>query len=107
MESPIVRKVLFGRDCTEDWLGRVFRRKIRQLDLTIETDCIVNYVYASINAASQEVFSTCANRLVCCDVTMHIYIYIYVGIHATSQEVFSRTRGVRINHIIKRYCVLL
>ena len=37
-------------------------------------DCIVYYVYAGINAASQEVFSTCDNRLVCC---MVIYICWY------------------------------
>ena len=63
---------------------------IRQLDLTIVNYCIENYVCAGINASSQEVFSTCNNRSVCCDVTM----YKYVGIHAASQEVFSRTRGV-------------
>ena len=44
------------------------------IDLTIVNYCIVNYVCAGINAASQEVFSTCNNRSVCCDVTRYIYI---------------------------------
>ena len=84
------RKTGSGEGARETRFGRVYRRKIRQLDLTIVNYCIVNDICAGINAASQEVFSTCNNRSVCCDVTM----YKYVGVHATSQEVFSRTRGV-------------
>ena len=33
-----------------------------------------------------------------------VNIYI-AGINVASQEVFSTTRGVRINPVIKRYCV--
>ena len=89
-----VREMVLGRlvqaRCSGDQFGRVYRGKIRQLDLAIvNLDCKI-YLCAGINAASQEVSSTCNNRLVCCDETM----YKYVGIHAVSQEVFSRTWGV-------------
>ena len=64
---------------------------------------VMQHIYAGINTASQEVFSTCNNCLVCC---MVMYICI-AGINAASQEVFSRTRGVIIHPAIKCYCVLL
>ena len=55
----------FGRGCSGDRFGRVYRGKIRQLDLTIVDYCMVKYICAGINAASQEVFSTSNNRSVC------------------------------------------
>ena len=55
----------FGQGCSGDWFVRVYRGMIRQLDLTIVNYCMVKHVCAGINAASQDVFSTCNNRSVC------------------------------------------
>ena len=38
---------------------------------------IVKYIYADVNAASQEVFSTCDNRSVCY-LVMYKYMLVYM-----------------------------
>ena len=63
----------------------------------------MNIYIAGINAASQEVFSTCEPfGVFVCDVILYI-----ASINAASQEVLYTALGARINPVIKRYCVLL
>ena len=93
----------FRRGCSGDRFGRVYRGKIRQLDLTIVNYCIVKYICAGINAASQEVLSTCNNRSVCCDVTIIHMLVSMPHLRRCSPGLGES----RINDIIKCYCVLL